>query len=870
MTPRTMLLAALALLSLAAPASAAQPLPDLPDAATWTANGSVRAMASVGDTTYIAGNFSYLGPATGSGFLLHPGTGARDTSPRIVGAVSDSTPDGAGGFYVLGQLRAIAGQPVGDLAHVLADGSLDPSFVAPEFETNNFLDVMELKAIALSGGRLYVAGKFEQVDDQPRGSLVALDPATGAVLEPAFDLRDGGGPARVSALAAGPQESVFVGGNFSTLGGDPYPNLLRLEKNGDVSGGFAGSEPNGEVTALAVHDGNLYVTGSFDKLGSSPGGRLRRYSTVGIIDPDWVPAPDGSVRALSAAGEKVFLVGDFTKVGLFARPGAAAVSTLDEGAVTAWNPSPGGSVESSAFTFMWDVLADGPDVHVAGNFTSAGGEARDAFATVDATQGKARALSVSVGGSAMTLSKVGERIFVGGSFSAIDGVRRRRLAAIGADGKATAWNPGADFAVASIEASPDGQSLYVAGEFKEAGGAPHNYFAALSAATGQALPVDLGLDHAVRDMVLSSDGTRVYLAGDFTHVAGTPRSYLAAVDTTAWTALDWNPGPDDKVARLALAPDGGTIHATGFFDHVGSQDPQPARMGFAALDTTSAAATDLVIAAAGGGISSVLPTATGVYLAGSFSSIAGVARRAFAAVGPDGAPLAFDPKVQANDGLVLAGSGAGTVILGGQFVNLDTVERRYLAEVDAITASPTAWHPRLSQTVTALHVAGRQLWVGGGGDRGLLPGGSLHRYVRPADPAGPAPGGAPGAGEIDSTAPRILSARLSRKRFKARKGTRLALTLSEPARVRLTLRRERPGRRVGKACRKPTRSNARRKRCVRLVEAATLEQTVQSRATITIRRRKLAAGRYRLSIRATDAAGNRSAVSVLRLRIVKG
>ena len=72
-----------------------QPLPDTSGAATWTTNGSVNAIATIGDTTYVGGKFSYVGPATGAGFLLDPATGATDAAPQIVGAVDNSTLDGA-------------------------------------------------------------------------------------------------------------------------------------------------------------------------------------------------------------------------------------------------------------------------------------------------------------------------------------------------------------------------------------------------------------------------------------------------------------------------------------------------------------------------------------------------------------------------------------------------------------------------------------------------------------------------------------------------------------------------------------------------------------------------------------------------------
>jgi hypothetical protein len=118
-------------------------------------------------------------------------------------------------------------------------------------------------------------------------------------------------------------------------------------------------------------------------------------------------------------------------------------------------------------------------------------------------------------------------------------------------------------------------------------------------------------------------------------------------------------------------------------------------------------------------------------------------------------------------------------------------------------------------------------------------------------------------------APVLTGLRVSPQRF--RRGTalpRLAattpseirFTLSEPAAVRFTFERARPGRRVARGCRRPSRSNARRAHCTRY-EVVRGSFTVRgwagaNRVRFQGRSRDLPTGRYRVAATPHDAAGN--------------
>jgi hypothetical protein len=151
-------------------------------------------------------------------------------------------------------------------------------------------------------------------------------------------------------------------------------------------------------------------------------------------------------------------------------------------------------------------------------------------------------------------------------------------------------------------------------------------------------------------------------------------------------------------------------------------------------------------------------------------------------------------------------------------------------------------------------------------------------------------GGAGGGNAADTTAPRFVGARLSRKTFRRgrrgpariaatriRTGTTVRLNLSEAARLTFRFEVRQIGRRVGGRCRRRTRRNANRRRCVRYVLVRRRSFTINGLAGLnkvrfegrTSRRRALRANRrYRMVIRAKDSAGNLSVRRRLGFRLL--
>ncbi|MET0861431.1 MAG: LamG-like jellyroll fold domain-containing protein [Microbacterium sp.] len=114
----------------------------------------------------------------------------------------------------------------------------------------------------------------------------------------------------------------------------------------------------------------------------------------------------------------------------------------------------------------------------------------------------------------------GNTIFVGGNFSNISGVTVLRVAAL--DVQTCTVRPFRANNVSSFVfgMAVSGNTLYLAGEFQSVAGEQRLRFAALNATTGALLPWVANADRIGRAVAVSPDGSRVALGGDFFTING--------------------------------------------------------------------------------------------------------------------------------------------------------------------------------------------------------------------------------------------------------------------------------------------------------------------------------------------------------------
>lgn len=199
--------------------------------------GWVEAQAIVGDTVYAAGSFSSARPA---GAAVGTSESARHNL----------------------------------LSYSLSTGNLG-SF-APNING-------EVRAVAVSGSRLYVGGDFTTVDGVTRNHLVAFDISTGKV-DTTFKV-DVNGP--VYAIDA-TSSSVYVGGQFTSANGNNRGRLAAFRaSDGAVLAGWTPKTDGASVKALLVAPGgNVIAGGSFATLSNTKvGSPVVAAPGSGSLDP---------------------------------------------------------------------------------------------------------------------------------------------------------------------------------------------------------------------------------------------------------------------------------------------------------------------------------------------------------------------------------------------------------------------------------------------------------------------------------------------------------------------------------------------------------------------------------------------------------
>ncbi len=362
-------------------------------------------------------------------------------------------------------------------------------------------------------------------------------------------------------------------------------------------------------------------------------------------------------------------------------------------------------------------------VYVAGNFTRVGPNT-GCFVPVDRTTGDALAAFPRVAG--VLKAAVPDRFggwFLGGGLTGVAGVPCAGLSHILSDGQVVDWTPAPNGWVHAMALK--GDTLFVGGTFSEINGLPRRSIAAIDANSGEVLGWAPDADGLVRSLLVI--GSRLYVGGDFSRIGGQNRRGIAELDPFTGGATDWN--PDVTVAGgagfvRALASVGDTLFIGGLFNRVGDQN----RVNLAAIDLYTAQATSWNPVATSCNCNSydpspyvdrLVPGNGTIYVAGHFSIVGGVDRGGLAELDlVSGVPTAWDPQPgpRRTDYAPIITSLAlteRTIYVGGGFTEIGGQARYTLAELDRATGRATQWNPNTDAAPSILAIAENRVFVGG-------------------------------------------------------------------------------------------------------------------------------------------------------------
>jgi len=368
-----------------------------------------------------------------------------------------------------------AATPIGPWSALGSNGSGDGAFFGG------------VTYIAVSGSDLYVGGGFSNAAGIPEADFIARWDGTawsalgsngsgnGTLMDVVVDLAVSG-------------TDLYVGGRFMDAAGMPEADFVAkwngsawsaLGSNGSGDGAIP-SRGVGDVLALAVSGGDLYVGGRFVNVAGIPEAdhvakwNGSAWSALGSNGSGY-GAINGYVYALAVSGNDLYVGGLFERAAGI--PGADGIARWNG---SAWSALGSNGAENGYF-HVYAIAVSGSDVYAGGYFNDLAGIATaDYIAKWNGTSWSALGSNGSGDGAlkapVYALAVSGPNLYVGGGFNnAAGNPLADRIAkwsgntwsALGSNGSGNGALSGAVFA---IEVS--GGDLYVGGGFTNAAGIP--------------------------------------------------------------------------------------------------------------------------------------------------------------------------------------------------------------------------------------------------------------------------------------------------------------------------------------------------------------------------------------------------------------
>jgi len=271
-------------------------------------------------------------------------------------------PDGK--VLVGGAFTVMAGTNINGIARLNADGTLDASF-DPGTGIGGYGESIGSIALQLDGSVL-IGGQFTSFNGTNRAGIARLDVNGSLDLSYNPSPEFGGDSPRVESIVVQTDGKAVVAGLFTNANGNC---LARLNVNGSRDNSFnPGTGANGIVSSVALQpDGRVLIGGGFTTLDGTNRNRLARLNSNGSLDPSFDPGTGADVGVGSLilqTNGQVLVGGSFKQVNGVYRSRVAQLNP--DGSVDAeFDCAPGLERATTTIALQADgkVLIGGPFVY---------------------------------------------------------------------------------------------------------------------------------------------------------------------------------------------------------------------------------------------------------------------------------------------------------------------------------------------------------------------------------------------------------------------------------------------------------------------------------------------------------------------------
>ena len=575
-------------------------------------------------------------------YLFNPGAGLNE---RVNASVVQ--PDGK--VIIVGAFTSVNGAERGGVARLNADGTTDLSFMNGVAGANNYVFAVALQP----DGKIIVGGQFSRLNGALRFNIARLN-ADGS-LDTGFGNTTGANSA-VSSVALQTDGKVLIGGIFTSVNGAIRQRIARLNSDGTTDTTFQNGllGASAEVRAIAVQtNGNIIIGGSFTSVNGTNRGGIARLGTNGVLDTTFqngMTGASGNTFGTTAVNSlalqtngAVVIGGDFTSINGTNRGGIARLNTDGSLDTTFLNGLTGANDPVNQLYLQ----SDGKVV-LGGYFSTINGTSRSRIARINTNgivdTGFLNLLSGADNSVLSVASQTGNKVLVGGFFTAVNGVKRRAFAQLNSDGTTDT----------GFSNAPS------------------------------------GLDNLVRSVAVQSDRS-VLIGGDFTTISGTNRARIArlkADGTLDTNYLNGLAGANGGVTASALQSDGKLLIG-GFFTTVNGVS----RARIARLNTDGTLDTGFLngLSGAASTVNAIaVQSDNAILIGGAFTTVNGTNRNRIARLNSDGTlDMVFQNGLAGPSGAVnaIAVQADGAILIGGTFITVNGVSRTNIARLNSIDGS---------------------------------------------------------------------------------------------------------------------------------------------------------------------------------------